>query len=404
MDTMRPWLLLLPFLTLAAAAQNNSAVKPGTGTVTGHVSCADTNAPARMASVQLKPVKDAKPRSGAHPNDTGQPVGGVVQTTLDGSFAIPNVAPGSYYVIVTAAGYLSPRIHDDDDDPIPQPPADQPPVVIPKVDVEADQAASIDVRIERGAAVSGTIRFDDGSPATGALVFVLHKSKNKWVPSSTGDYGAFAMPNSLMTDDLGHYRVGGLRDREYILQATLFHLDLVPAGAHDAGLSGALRNSLAVYSGDVMRQSDAMPFKLGPGEERTGMDITIPLSKLHSVSGAVTAASDGHSINSGQVSIEDPTDKENVGEGEIGNDGTFHLEAVPEGTYTLRVQNPSDKQQQEQEISSGEHHMLSSSNKILHQYGDLEQPIKIEGDIPNLVLAVPDKTSTPAAPRTTAAQ
>ena len=58
---MRPWPLLFPpILTLAATPQNNSA-KPGTGTATGHVYCADTNAPARMASVRLKPVKETAP-------------------------------------------------------------------------------------------------------------------------------------------------------------------------------------------------------------------------------------------------------------------------------------------------------------------------------------------------------
>jgi hypothetical protein len=401
---MRPWpLLLIPLLALAATAQNNSAAKPGSGTVTGHVYCIDTNAPARAVAVQLKPVKEAKAQAGAHSHDNGEPVGGVVETSLDGSFVIPNVPPGAYYVGVTAAGYLSPRIHDDDDDdPVPQAPPGQPPVFIPKVNVEADQIASIDLRLERGAAISGAVRFDDGSPATGVVVIALYKRKDKWVASSTGDYGAFAMPSSLTTDDLGHYRISGLRDREYILQATLVHVDLMPAGTPGFGLSGALRNSLAVYSGDVMRQSDAVSFKLGPGEERTGTDIIIPLSKLHSISGVVTAASDGHPINSGHVSIEDPTDKENVGEAELGNDGAFHLEAVPEGTYTLRVQGPSDKQQQESFL--GNHHVAFSETKTLHGYSDLEQSIKIEGDIPNLVLSVPDKSSTPTAPRTTTSQ
>ena len=142
---MRPWLLLLPVVTLASAAQNNPTAKSGGGTLTGHVYCADTNAPARMATVQLKPVKDVEARSGAHPHSTSdEPASGVVQTTLDGSFAIPNVVPGSYYVVVTAAGYLLPRDHNEDDedtdDAEPKPPAGQPPIVIPKVAVEADQA------------------------------------------------------------------------------------------------------------------------------------------------------------------------------------------------------------------------------------------------------------------------
>ena len=185
---MRRWpLLLLASSTLAATAQ--SSAKPGTGTVTGHVYCADTNAPARMASVQLKPVKESHlARHGSA--RIGMPASGIVQTALDGSFAIPNVAPGSYYVIVTASGYLSPHPHDDNSD-------DSEDAkkrrrhrsrrsTIPRVDLTADQTANIDIRLERGAAVSGNIRFDDGSPATNVPVQLLRKSKDRWEASTDG--------------------------------------------------------------------------------------------------------------------------------------------------------------------------------------------------------------------------
>jgi hypothetical protein len=393
---MRPLpLLLLPVLSLAATAQNNSA-KSATGTVTGHVYCADTNAPARMVGVQLKPVKNAETRSGAHPHSTSnEPANGVIQTTLDGSFAIPNVSPGSYYIIITASGYLSPGPQDEDTkDARPQPSAEQPPIVIPKVDVEADQTASIDVKIERGAAVSGNIRFDDGSPATNVLVVLLRKSKDKWVPLPTGDYGAFAMPSSMMTDDLGHYRTGGLRSGEYLLMATLIHVDLAPPSAHGSGEPGTIRSVLPIYSGDTARKSEAVPFKLGPGEDRAGVDITIPLSKLHSVSGVVTAASNGHVINSGHITIEDPVDKESVADGMLDSDGIFRLDGVPEGSYTLRIHDASDKQNRQVSVAGG---TKMDSEKTVHQYGDLEQSLKIEGDIPNLVLSVPEQTKEHAA-------
>lgn len=93
-NTMRPWpLLLLPTLTLAVAAQSTSP-KPATGSVTGHVYCADTNAPARMARVQLESVKDAEQRLASHPSpSSAMLVGGSVQTALDGTFVISNVLP-----------------------------------------------------------------------------------------------------------------------------------------------------------------------------------------------------------------------------------------------------------------------------------------------------------------------
>jgi hypothetical protein len=382
---MRPWPLLLSVLALAAAAQNSA--KPGTGTVTGHVYFADTNAPARMAQVKLETVKDAEQRSASHPESSHNlPVGGIVQTVLDGSFVIPKVPPGSYYVVATAAGYLSPRADAKDiDDAEPPSPAGQPPLVIPRVDVQADQAAAIDIRLERGAAVSGTIRFDDGSPASGMHVGIVRKSKEKKGGTSSTDIG---IQGNEITDDLGRYRIGGLRDGEYIVDTALVHLDLVPGATPVNGLSGLMRSSLMIYSGDATRKSDAIPFKLGVGEERTGEDITIPLSKLHSISGIVTAARDGHAINSGSLNVTISDGNEAIGIAEIASDGSFHLESVPEGTYTLHVINARDTQSQ---ILTAPGNVTYGSEKTLHQYGNLEQSIKVEGDIPNLVLSVPEQ-------------
>ena len=167
--------------------------------------------------------------------------------------------------------------------------------------------------------------------------------------------------------------------------AILSRTDFESRGARTTGLFGVERSSLRIYSGDTPHISDAVPIKLGPGEERSGEDITIPLSKFHSISGVVTATGDGHAINSGHLAIEDPNDKEDIVDAELGSDGAFHLEGVPEGTYTLRVQNPRDQRIQEISVAGQQ---AFTNEKTLHQYGDLEQSIKVEGDIPNLVLTV----------------
>jgi hypothetical protein len=384
---MRLWPLLLSVLALTATTQNSA--KPGTGTVTGHVYCADTNAPARMAQVQLETVRDAEQRSAVHPQPSyNLPAGGIVQTALDGSFVIPKVPPGSYYVVGTAAGYLSPRADARDiDNAEPSPPAGQPPLVIPRVDVQADQTALIDIRLERGAAVSGVIRFDDGSPASGMHVGIIRRSTDKKGTTNSTDIG---IQGTEITDDLGRYRIGGLRDGEYVVDTALVHLDLVPGATPVNGLSGLMRSSLMIYSGDATRKGEAVSFKLGPGEERPGEDITIPLSKLHSIGGVVTAARDGHAINGGSLNMTTSNGgNETIGIAEIASDGSFHFESVPEGTYTLRVLNARDTQSQ---ILTAPGNVAYGSEKTLHQYGDLEQPIKVEGDIPNLVLAVPEQT------------
>src|SRR5664279_2497284 len=90
---MRKFALVL--IAVAALCFSALAQKPTpTGTVTGHVTCADTNTSARLAIVVLRPVPAAK---GASSTAASKPVEARrVQTLLDGTFSIPSVAPGTY--------------------------------------------------------------------------------------------------------------------------------------------------------------------------------------------------------------------------------------------------------------------------------------------------------------------
>jgi hypothetical protein len=79
----------------------------------------------------------------------------------------------------------------------------------PTVNVDAGGAASINISLERGAAVSGTILFDDGSPAPGVGVQLLERKENKWLPVHNGA-GDGMWSGNATTDDRGNYRIIGL--------------------------------------------------------------------------------------------------------------------------------------------------------------------------------------------------
>ena len=53
---------------------------------------------------------------------------------------------------------------------------------VPTISVEANGSASINISLERSAAVNGTILFDDGSPAPGIEVQLRERKQGKWVP------------------------------------------------------------------------------------------------------------------------------------------------------------------------------------------------------------------------------
>src|ERR1700743_1946758 len=97
----RNWTLSITVAISLAAAAQQAPTKQPTTTVTGHVYLADTNTPARLASVMLEPVRAVdEAGSVTHQKLDGERIMmTAVQTTLDGSFSIPQVAPRTSYVV-----------------------------------------------------------------------------------------------------------------------------------------------------------------------------------------------------------------------------------------------------------------------------------------------------------------
>ena len=96
--------------TAVLAAQTRSTTPdlpvPTFGSVSGHVSFAGNNAPARFASIALQPVEN-RSAVGAAAKPPNQNFS-VYQTDLSGDFHIDHVATGTYYVIVKYPGAVSP--------------------------------------------------------------------------------------------------------------------------------------------------------------------------------------------------------------------------------------------------------------------------------------------------------
>ena len=156
------------------------------GVVTGHVTLEDTGGPARFVSVTLQPVvapttpavtaKDKEHSEGA------VTVSRVVHTTLDGSFLIPSVAPGNYYVMadadpyVSAAGVLTREQMDHPTKEIAQRMAQ---LLVP-VSVASGKTSTAEVRLHRGAVLSGTVRFDDGTPFAASVQLLRKDDQGVW--------------------------------------------------------------------------------------------------------------------------------------------------------------------------------------------------------------------------------
>lgn len=395
--------VLALFCSLAFAASAQQATPPQAfGTVIGHVYCSGINAPARLATVTLQPIKDlTDPPAESRDHPAPPTVYAPVQTSLDGSFTMPKVAPGYYYVVVQYSGYLSPVSQLTRDD-LAHPTPDMLKFiasVLPSISIEANRVTTTDIHLQRGASISGTIRFDDGSPAPDLYVSILRKDeKGHWIqiPAS----------RAASSDDQGRYRVVGLPAGDYILKASLelserFTSYLFSSVGNSGGSSSSsTRYSLSIYSGGKTRQSDARDIKLNDGEDDSGEDILIPVSKLHSVTGNIVEARTGRVINAGAVVLLYPDDKSQAASAKVDkDDSSFHFDFVPEGNYILRVTSARDVTREE--ISNGRYSFPPTHTKetTIRTYGPHEQSIIVTGDMTGVIVPVTDQATTPKVTR-----
>ncbi|UWZ84243.1 peptidase associated/transthyretin-like domain-containing protein [Occallatibacter riparius] len=382
-------------LAATITAQQKHTSKPeGTGIVSGRVFCANTNTPARKASVVLVPA-DAVDGLGSDGNKGIDFGGNAVETLLDGSFTIPKVAPGVYYVMASAPGYISPLapLFVPTAEPTNQNAGKKPVISAPRITVQANLPSTVTVGIDRGAAVSGTVLYDDGSPASDVDLQLLVRSKGKWIsiPQIPGERAS----HIGSTDDQGHYRIAGLPPGEYVLDAELT-LSTTTFTTDAQGRYVAMSNHIYVadvYSGGTTRTKDAVPFKLTAGDERPGEDIYIPLSKLHTVRGSLIAARDGHLLNGGKVSLLYTDDHSVAYDTNLSKDEeTFTLNYVLEGDYILRVDAVSDVEYREVPVPGG-FQPTRIESRTVHTYGAIEQPLHVAGEISDAVISVPEQSA-----------
>ena len=396
---MKP-LVPLILLTIAAAAQQAPTRPAPTGTVIGHVLCADTQRPARLAQVKLVRV----PSSDEKPTRVGfgdaAPAGDPVQTSLDGSYTLRHVKPGQYYVVVDQEGYLVPLAAFSGKDLTSTDDATRARIaaVTHTITVTADQTTREDVTLQRGASLSGTVLYDDGSPASGIALTLLVRDpaskEPKWIESHLDRYHSIG---SRTTDDIGHYRLSGLPAGEYTTEADLSLSEQQSQTGPMPGNSSAtieftmmiIRFSLPLYSGDVFRKTAAVPYTLGTAEVRTGSNLTFPLAKLHRVTGQVITKS-GHAINAGSVTLLYADDKAAMTGSTIDfEDQAFHLDYVPEGDFLLEVKEPKDVRKVQVDNAPGFLPRTHEETKTVTSYGEAEQPLQVKGDQSDVLITVP---------------
>jgi hypothetical protein len=402
--------VFVPTLTFAQTPAPIAARPEPTGTVTGHVYCSDTNQPARFAHVSLEAIPDPTPQPAPPKDDTKRPSAKTdtsVDTELDGSFRLRNLKPGNYYVVVEKQGYIKPRDmftakQMTDKDPQLRALID---AALPRVKVEANHTETAEVRLERGAAISGTVLYDDGTPAAELSVRLLHKDPTgKWVPLNNTSYRTFTT-----TDDRGQFRIPSLLGDEYLLETDLSLNEYKtsrstngPGGNEFEFVMQSQRFMLPFYGSGVTRQADAAGIKLRGGQELTGQDMLLPISKLHQLTGHVAAGPDSHFVNAASVALLYAADKKELASAKVlREDGLFHFEFVPPGEYILRVSNARDVVWEPARPEPGAPASPlppEDKERVVHAYGSADLPLKLEGEQLGITATVPPSTKPDTKP------
>lgn len=364
--------LLIAGIPLMAAAP--------TGSVEGRVICSDGNVPARGATVELIPLSNLLPREPSYrPSSTMRrnlqqlavsaprrvkfvwPLKS--RTDFNGNYALASVPAGTYVVYASEAGYSS-------DFPLVRKVLDQFTneqrekllANFPEVTLEAGGTASKNVVIYRGGAISGRVIIDTGGTPGKTVVTAAMVSSDLLGDMNDSERKKplhFALTGT--TDDRGVYRIAGLPSGTYRIQVELIekfysqHLgNFSPSRTGTAGLT--------VFAPDALQQRDAKLVKVEAGDELSDIDITVPMSRLHSISGTITQG--GEPLARGFVSLAPQGQKHDEADSNSFNDdsyqevctvtgmvcangandattmpdGSYRFDLVPPGTYTIKAQ------------------------------------------------------------------
>jgi hypothetical protein len=392
-----------------SSAQQPSTATPG-GTVTGHVICGDTQRPARFAGVMLFGVpKEVAPAPKLDDNADVSQVAALMksamgsmnlvqtQTGMDGGFAVSNVAPGDYYVFASVAGYVQPMnivqaafdAGADLSKPIPG---------VPTVHVAAERSAQADVTVDRGAAISGKVLWDDGAPVSHAMVTTVStKAKEDKLPPQ---FSMLAIGSGLgggglvsISDDLGRFRIAGLSPGEYLVKVTFQTNTQFAMQGGVMNLNGAGASTpLTIYAPATFHKTEAKAVTLHTAEDSGDEEVTIKLAGMRTVSGRVTSLEDHHGLNSGTVKLEDSQDKEFSRTAGVDANGNFSVMFVPPGTYNLTVTGGADKEPSKKEPTGL---VKFSRDHTVRSYQDGKQSVIVgDNDVTGLNIELaPSKTT-----------
>lgn len=315
------------------------------GSVEGRLTCSDGNVPARQTTVRLIPLSVLLPKSQSPQNREMKPLETV--TDFDGYYLFPMVPPGNYIVDARSPGYSNDldliRIVFD------RFTEEQKTKLVsgfPEIVVKRFVTARKDVIIHRGGAITGQVSVDTGGTVGQSNVEATLVSSP--ILGDVDSHEKQDLPNfsrQRPINDRGEFRIAGLPAGKYRLHVRLAeaYFDAFPVTGPN-GIDVKLRPQrvgtaeLTVYAPSATDMSNAKLVEVTDGDEISDSNITIPMSRLHSITGTVIKNS--RILPGARVTIQREGQGVRHSEAISDDNGSFRYDLLPGASYSL-VATPS---------------------------------------------------------------
>ncbi|HKH73693.1 MAG TPA: carboxypeptidase-like regulatory domain-containing protein [Vicinamibacterales bacterium] len=296
-------LIMMVGLADAILAQGPRArsqrVDPLTSSISGRVTTADTGTPVRGAEVRLS--MDGR-------------FSRLVTTTGEGRFELRNLPAGEYRLAVSKTGFITLEYGQQ-----------RPFETAATITLGEGQSATGNVGLLRGGTIFGRVLDEFGDPSVGTRVQVL---RNR---AETGGRRLLPVGMADQTDDTGAFRIYGLPPGEYYVAAS-------------TGLIDAVKRDPPVYYPGTTSFAEAQPLTIGAGAEASAEFQIIDVARAATVSGVVLTSSGapapGAMINLLSNTLSATPGAQGIAmlHADAGPQGTFSIQNVPPGPYTLTAQ------------------------------------------------------------------
>lgn len=274
--------------------------------VSGRVFDGDGETPARFAQVQLS----SRTRTGGTRYDT--------LTSEDGRFAFDAVQPSTYHLAALKLTY-PPAFYSPDERP-----AAEPGAAIP---IGAGQALrDLSIRVRKGGVIAGKVTDQNGEPVS---VPIALRRLTPPVPLMDSPF-YFNLPSYFRTDARGDYRIYGLAPDDYYVMT-----DNTPSETVSTLPDGRRQTYARAFFPDTTDPMAAVPVTVAAGQERDGIDLTIPTVPLVKLAGTIAGPADLDSYISLSLVPVSPAALFLQAETTGGSNGRFAINEVRPGPYWL---------------------------------------------------------------------